>query len=1070
MAKIPKSYCGLSGSTPSVSRPRQAVGEFLAGPIQTILDMSSDTYNKIKNESLQALKFTWHIVERLEQLGVPQAAKINDYIKQQRAYREKMMRYAETVIGPMVRMHSVSKEASAKLDEIGAIATIAEINPFNSKSRYAADNKNLDPAVAKLNLDKVEIDNVKMSKTEAWDLLNAELKQADAIFEKDWKAQNGAKPIPPEIMPSANLKSLFDSYEYFRRQLLRGIIQSLKDRAGEGNLKDSQVSPELFDTIEKTKNEFANANNDAYLKLMRSGRYVVNTYEVAGTDEDTGEPQLVVNESRFFESRAEARRFAQDQERLLGKDFVKAFKKSNIEQLLYTPGGRAPVNAFFDKIKPALAAIKPVSTPGSTTYNQEVEMIDNLREKVHQASLLLFPETSIRRDLVAKRKGTEGFMRDMLKVYSAMADRYANQISQLQYSGALSRELTNLSNIVEEKGDENKQRFRTRDEQDEAIELASELTRRVMRVQQAPSLGDQIANRINQAGFLWYLGLNPASAMVNLFQVPGVALPWLSARFEGQVTNLAELTRAYKTLSKFGESYLREGTVSERLDQLKLLDQGQLDTLFGKGAATSRTKLTTDDVRMLVELDQLGALRSGMQIYDIGSIANMGGAYPGSFSHAMYLFQRWSGFAFQKAELVNREVTALAAYRLARSKPMIGKDKPLSHEEAVKFAEQAVEKSQGAYATDQAGRIFMNPALRVILMFKKFPAHMATIYIKMFQEMFGNLDPNLTPEQQKSVRRIARRQFTGMMGMSAFMSGVVGMPFYYVIRDVMNTIFGDEDEPYSFDLAFRDFLIDNYGDVVGNTMFRGFLGNSGADIGSRISYESSFLLGGTEKLPFIGGMLGLRDIKQGKTSQETLYNALGEAAGAGFGIVTGIARGGEKMAKGDVFEGLETMSPAFIRNGMKAYRYADEGVLTARGDPIIEDITAREIIIQALGFTPQRLSSQYKINNQIKDIEQEILQRRMSLLDQYAKAIRERDTERAAEIMQEINRFSQRNPYKGVAIDSKTIQRSLAKRESISAETERGIFVAKGLRPKFAPYRNVQDLLGESESLEDDLD
>lgn len=1067
MAKIPKSYCGLSGSTPSVSRPRQAVGEFLAGPIQTVLDMSSDTYNKIKNESLQALKFTWHIVERLEQLGVPQAAKINDYLKRQRAYREKMMRYAEGVIGPMVRMNAVSKEAAAKLDEIGAIATVAEINPFNSKSRYAADNKDLDPAVAKLNLDKVEIDNVKMSKTEAWDLLNAELKQADAIFERDWKAQNGAKPIPPEIMPSANLKSLFDSYQYFRRQLLRGIIQSLKDRAGEGNLRDSQVSPELFDTIEKTKAEFAKANNDAYLKLMRSGRYVVNTYEVAGTDEDTGEPQLVVNESRFFESRAEARRFAQDQEKLLGRDFVKAFKKSNIEQLLYTPGGRAPVNAFFDKIKPALAAIKPVSTPGSATYDQEVEMIDNLREKVHQASLLLFPETSIRRDLVAKRKGTEGFMRDMLKVYSAMSDRYANQISQLQYSGAMSRDLTDLSNIVEEKGEENKQRFRTRDEQDEAIELASELTRRVMRVQQAPSLGDQLANNINQMGFLWYLGLNPASAMVNLLQVPGVALPWLSARFEGQVSNLTELTRAYSTLRKFGMSYLSEGTASERLDQLKVLDQGQLNTLFGPEAVKKGTALTVEEVQMLRALDDLGGLRSGMQIYDIGSIANIGGAYPGSLSHGVYLFQKWAGVAFQKAELVNRESTALAAYRLARSKPMIGKDKPMSHEEAIKFAEQAVEKSQGAYATDQAGRIFMNPALRVILMFKKFPAHMATIYIRMFQEMFGNLDPNLTPDQQKSIRRIARRQFTGMMGMSALMSGVVGMPFYYIIRDVMNTLFGDEDEPYSFDKDLREFLVENFGNTVGNMMFRGSLGVAGADIGSRVSYESSFLLGGTEKLPFIGGVLGLRDIKQGKNAQETVRNAMVESLGAGAGIVDGVFRGYDKMEKGDVFGGIEAAAPAFIRNPMKAYRFATEGVLTARGDPIIEDITTREIIFQALGLTPQRLSSQYKINNQIKDMEQEILQRRMSLMDQYAKAVREKDRDTQNEIRDEIREFNKANPGKGLAITQETIRRSLKKRESISQETQKGILIAKGLRPKFAPYQRIEDLLIEQDLLGD---
>lgn len=1065
MANIPKSYCNLSGSTPSVSRPRQAMGEFLAGPIQTVLDMSSDAYNKIKNESLQALKFTWHVVERLEQLGVPEAAKINEYLKKQRAYREKMMRYAETVIGPMVRMHSVSKEAAIKLDEIGAIATVAEINPFNSKSRYAADNKDLDPAVAKLNLDKVEIDNVKMSKTEAWDLLNAELKQADAIFERDWKAQNGAKPIPPEIMPSANLKSLFDSYQYFRRQLLRGIIQSLKDRAGEGNLRDSQVSPELFETIEKTKNEFVKANNDAYLKLLRSGRYIVNTYEVSGTDPDTGEPQLAVAESKFFDSRAEARRYAQAQEQAVGRDLVKAFKRSNIEQLLYTPGGRAPVNAFFDKIRPALAAIKPTATPGTANYDQEVKMIDNLREKVHEASLLLFPETSIRRDLVAKRKGTEGFMRDMLKVYSVMADRYSNQISQLQYSGAISRDLTDLRNIVEEKGTT---RFTSRDDQDEAVELSTELTQRVMRVQQAPTLGDQLANNINQLGFLWYLGLNPASAMVNMLQVPGVALPWLSARFTGQVSNFTELVRAYKTLTKFGASYLSEGTASERLDQLKTLSQFELDQFFGQKATKKGVGLTVDEVQMLKTLDDVGALRSGMQIYDIGSIANIGGAYPGSFSHGMYLFQKWAGFAFQKAELVNRESTALAAYRLARSKPMIGKDKPMTHEEAIKFAEQAVEKSQGAYAADQAGRIFMNPAIRTILMFKKFPAHMATIYIRMFQEMFGKLDPNLTPEQQKNIRRIAKRQFTGMMGASALMSGVVGMPFYYIIRDVMNTIFGDEDEPYSFDINLQEFLVDNFGNTVGNMMFRGVPGVGGADIGSRVSYESSFLLGGTEKLPFIGGMLGLRDIKQGKDAQETVRNAMVESLGAGAGIVDGVFRGYDKMEKGDVFGGIEAAAPAFIRNPMKAYRYADEGVLTARGDPIIEDITTREIIFQALGLTPQRLSAQYKINNRIKDMEQEILQRRMSLMDQYAKAVRERDREEASEIMQEIQEFNKRNPYKGVAITSNTIKRSLDKRESVSEETQKGIFIAKGLRPKFAPYQRIEDLLIEQDLFDED--
>jgi hypothetical protein len=594
----------------------------------------------------------------------------------------------------------------------------------------------------------------------------------------------------------------------------------------------------------------------------------------------------------------------------------------------------------------------------------------------------------------------------------------------LQYNGAIDAELVSLNNAIRDK----KLAPAT---QERAVNLSNELAARVLAVESAPTFGSRFANAANQMGFLWFLGLNPSSAVVNILQVPGVTLPWLSARFEGQVDNLKELTKAYVTIGKLKGKYFTEGTLSERIDDLVKLDSKKLKEEFG---------LTKDEVQMLKELDNMGSLRSGMQIYDINSIADMGGAYPGSASHAWYNFNKASGYMFQKAELINREVSALAAYRLARKKAMIGKKGTLSHEEAIKFADQAVEKSQGAYAEDQAPRIFMNPAVRVMLMFKKFPAHMATIYIQMFKDIFG---PNVDP----TVRRIARRQFTGMMAMTGLMAGVAGMPLYYIIRDTMNLAFGDEDEPYNFDYELRKALIEQLGPQAGNMIFRGVLGESGMDIGSRISYESSFLLGGTDNIPFIGGVLGLRDIKQGDTAQETMQNAMVEALGAGAGIVTGIFRGYDKIKNGDVYEGIEAMSPAFLRNPMKAGRFATEGALTARGDPIIEDITTMEVIKQALGFTPQRLSSQYKINQQIKDMEQKILDRRQSLLNQYTKAVREKDRATQKEVMNEIREFNKLNPGKAMPITSDTIRRSLAKRESLSRETERGIFVAPRLRP-----------------------
>jgi len=992
---MPKFACNLTGNTPSVMRPMQAVGEILETPVRAAKDMTMDRVADLR-ERVQALKFTWVIAEALQKLGFPQGAKINEYLKRQRSFREKMRRESEDVIHELTNLNRRNPKAAERSYEIMMLASGVEVNPFMPKARYEGKT------------DLVEIDGQKMTQADAWDLINEDI---NALRQMDAKA------------PAA-MEKVFNSFQSYRRKLLRSIIQTYKDRAGEGNLRDDEVSRKTFEQIQRTKDQFINADNDAYITFLRTGNYVVNVYKPVGTDEQ-GRPQYEVERSEFFESKSEAQQFAENQKKLVDDpELVQQFKKTDLEKYMYGMGNRGAVNAFFDKLKPELEALKPVLDPTDPGYEAEVARIESFKDKLHNMSLLLYPETAVRKQLVAKRRGTAGYMGDVLKVYAIMSDRYASQISQLQYNGAIDAELVSLNNAIKDK----KLAPTT---QERAVNLSNELAARVLAVESAPTFGSRFANAANQLGFLWFLGLNPASAVVNLFQVPGVTLPWLSARFEGQVDNLKELTKAYATIGKLKGKYLTEGTLSERIDDLVKLDAAELKKTYG---------ITKDEVQMLKELDNMGSLRSGMQIYDINSIADMGGAYPGSASHAWYNFNKASGFMFQKAELINREVTALAAYRLARKKAMIGKKGTLDHKDAIQFADQAVEKSQGAYAEDQAPRIFMNPAVRVMLMFKKFPAHMATIYIQMFKDIFG---PNVDP----AVRRIARRQFTMMMAMTGLMAGVAGMPLYYIIRDTMNLAFGDEDEPYNFDYELRKALIEQLGPQAGNMIFRGVLGEAGLDIGSRISYESSFLLGGADNLPFIGGILGLRDIKQGDTAQETMQNAMVEALGAGAGIVTGVFRGYDKIKNGDVYEGIEAMSPAFLRNPMKAGRFATEGALTARGDPIIEDISTMEIVGQALGFSPQRLSSQYKINQQIKDMEQKILDRRQSLLNQYTKAVREKDRATQKEVMDEIREFNKLNPGKAMPITSDTIKRSLAKRESLSRETEKGIFVTKKLRP-----------------------
>ena len=1027
MAKAPP-FCSLDdGSTPTASRPRQAAVEIAGTAYNAAKDMGKDKLETIR-ENFPALRFLWDIARSLKDLGLNQGERIDNLVEERGAYREAMLRYAENIIHPFSMLYARNPQAAEKMNNIGSFASEAEVNPFMSQSRYGNEKVTIQET------------NEELTQNQIWHILQNDIKDLAKM-----------DPEAPKI-----LKSVFDSYAYFRRQLKDAIIHSYKVREGEEKLKNDEVSPNVRELIQSTNSKFESADNDAYIKFLRSGNYVVNTYAKLPIELEDGTAKDLV-ESRFFENRSEAERYAAQMREQRGEDYVvEFFKRSDIDKILYGSANRSAINSFFDKMRVELDKnLRPKE--GDPDYAEKMETYQKTMDSVHEAALLLYPETSVRKDLVAKRKGTPGFIQDMLQVYAIMADRYTNQIANIRYGAALDREVKSLRDDIKKIGQTDP------DKGIKADALGTEVTKRVLKVGEPPSRLDKYASAVSQFGFTWFLGFNPASALVNAFQVPGVTLPYLAARFEngqlyawktlGDLYGLNSLGKKQGTLANqmfgktFGtENFIKDGSFSERLDDMRNMTEQELNAKFG---------LTRQQYELLDFLDKRRALRSGMQMYDINDISHIGGEFAGSIRSYIYKFQKWSGFAFQKMELINREMTALAAYRMARERAMIGKTKPMTHEEAMNFAYKAVRETQGAYGQEQAPRPFMNPVLRTVLMFKKFPAHMATMYVRMFKDMYSGA----TPEE----RRIARRQFTGMMGMSAFFSGVAGMPFYYIIRDVMNMVFGDEDEPYSFDLELRNFLVEQLGDDVGHMMYRGVLGQTGADIGSRLAYESSFLLGGADltqaglPLPFLGGVLGLRDIRRGETMTEALSNTAWEALGAGAGIVKTASDGFDEFRDGEIMRGVEKMTPAFLRNIMKSYRYGQEGVLSSRGDPIIEDISTRELVMQALGFTPQRLSTQYKLNNQIKDIEQEILQRRSTLMDLYAKAKLKGDDDRADEIRDEIDLFNDANPERGVQITSDSLQRSLRKRKERARETEAGISIAKGLRGRLGEYQDLAE-------------
>jgi hypothetical protein len=120
-----KNVCSVNnGSVPTAERARLAVGEMLQAPIQSALNMKTDTVAKLRESATKALKFTWVLADNLKtNYGIDIGEKINRALEKQRAHRERLRRYAEDVIHPFVELHTKNKAAAVAVDELGNLST-----------------------------------------------------------------------------------------------------------------------------------------------------------------------------------------------------------------------------------------------------------------------------------------------------------------------------------------------------------------------------------------------------------------------------------------------------------------------------------------------------------------------------------------------------------------------------------------------------------------------------------------------------------------------------------------------------------------------------------------------------------------------------------------------------------------------------------------------------------------------------------------------------------------------------------------------------------------------------------
>lgn len=552
-----------------------------------------------------------------------------------------------------------------------------------------------------------------------------------------------------------------------------------------------------------------------------------------------------------------------------------------------------------------------------------------------------------------------------------------------------------------------------------AVPMANELKRRHaynMNPKSAPW-----STKLTALGFLWFLSTSPAAGVLNLSQTAISAYPILRARFAGAGAG-QELLKASKDF--IAQPFLgldKEGVQRMTANLKNDLKDGEQIEGIGERAA-------------MEEFWDIGIF-SKTRTRELMGLSEVGSAY----SHRTEQYLEWAGYIFHKTEEMNRAVTALAAYRLARKKFSTVKGMSLEsqHAQAVEMAEELVEMSHYDYTNTNRPRFMQGDMGRVVFLFRNYSLNMTYRLIRDFRDGVWR-NANIPIEARKE----ARSRLLGMLGMTTIFAGLSGLPLFWAVEAIANNLLGDDDDPYDSKTQMRKLVYDGtkeylgemWGEKIATAVMKGpWSAFTGADLSQRASLNNLWWREIPENLK--GDYRGL------------ILHLAGEAAGPMFGIGMNYAAGFQDIASDAGFlRTTEKFVPKFVGDAMKSIRYATQGAQTYQRDMILspEQFTSADLFLQATGFTPTRLADRYEQNRAIKDMEQKLRRRRQDLLNKLFLAWKLQDRQTAKEAMRDITEWNKVNPRYPIMAD--TIMQSARNRAQNDMRTVGGVAVDKRLQ------------------------
>jgi hypothetical protein len=613
-------------------------------------------------------------------------------------------------------------------------------------------------------------------------------------------------------------------------------------------------------------------------------------------------------------------------------------------------------------------------------------------DRVYQTYLSLFPTESIRQQF-RERRGDPGYIQDVIQGFAQVAPRMATQLANLKYNPKIGEAYSAL--------DED---FNKSSKDKMAQDVINELKKRKGFIDNP--VAENWAYWLSNANFVMSIGGNLSSALVNTTVLPMVVLPQLAVSLR---TGKFDMNRAYTAMMSAKDLFFKGGYDDSR----QYLNKKLKIRTFGMNPQVQAG--ATEQMRNLKDLYNR-ALASGVLTYSVGrDLDDISKTSSDKYSMMYNKANIVLGLAFEGTERFNREVTLLAAYDLAR------KD-GFTHSEAMDKAITITSRLHTEAVPEAGARWLQKGIPKVALTFKRF-------VLAQILNM-GMITRNALAGEDPITKSIAKKQLAGIVGMTYLFAGIKGLPGYGAVNVLANFFASDDDEPFDLDQWIQD--------SVGTVGLNGIVNQiTQLDIAARTGFENTLWRDDPKRLSEVG----------------YLTYALEKFAGPTFSTSQNFIKGVQDLNAGQYERGLEKMTPSFARNFLKAWRYGMEGAKDKSGAPVVENINAYNVFMQIFGFSPSEVSEEYARTGAMKQMEQSILNRRVSLLDSMYLARSNNDSDAIDDTYKLIDKFNDKYPT--IAISESTLDKSYNAREKAIERSVGGMTFNPKLLPeledKFGP-------------------